>query len=73
MVGAVSKTNFSFRHWRHLGYSRFLAKGGGGGQEKLGNFWNFLGGFVVFVLFSGVRGENSKTIKTGLNCREDAM
>ena len=40
--------------------------GGGWGVEK--DCVNFAGLSVVFVLFLGVRGASSKTIKTGFNC-----
>ena len=43
-----------------------LLYGGGGGVEK--DCVNFAGLSVVFVLFLGVRGASSKTIKTGFNC-----
>ena len=46
---------------------------GGGGRERLRNFQISRVKLSSFLLFLGVRGASSKTIKTGLNCWQDSV
>ena len=45
----------------------------GGGRERLRNFQISRVELSSFLLFLGVRGASSKTIKTGLNCWQDSV
>ena len=60
--------NFSSWHWRHFPTAAPPAKMWGGGRERLRNFQISRVELSSFLLFLGVRGASSKTIKTGLNC-----
>ena len=48
-----------------------LTAGGGGGVRKFASILNSRGWFCRLYIFLGVRGASSKTIKTGLNCRQE--
>ena len=65
----VGEKIISFRHSRHLGDSPFPPAGGEGGGEKICVTFEFVGSFI----FVGVRVGSSKTIKTGLNCRQESV
>ena len=63
--------NFSCWHWRHFPTAAPPANMWGGGRERLRNFQISRVELSSFLLFLGVRGASSKTIKTGLNCWQD--
>ena len=68
-AGVVGEKNFTFRHSLHLGDSP-LSPGGGGGVEKICVNCEIRGACCRLYIFLGVREASSKTIKTGLNCRQ---